>query len=411
MSELQEGWDLVPLSELGVSVRDSISPQSGVTYELWSVPSFAEGCPEIAAGQDIGSAKLSVEVDDVLVCKINPRINRVWRVTERESGLPRIASPEWLVLRARDKSAVSSMYLQYFLSSPRFREWIVSEVTGVTGSHTRAKADGILKQEVPLPPLDEQLRIVGILDDQVSRLNSADSALARTRIQLIALERSSIESAVRLATKDPGSTSLTIADLGRVTSGATPLKSNRGYYTGGNIPWITSGELGQGLVTLPKQYVTESALSETSIKMLPAGSLLVAMYGEGKTRGTVAELGVPATTNQACAAITFLDRYASLKDWVHLVLRVNYFALRTLAAGGVQPNLNLGLIKAIQVPIPQETLREQLLFKTSTITQFRMRMEDELARAEAKSHGLRRSLLQAAFSGELTRKAPEHSDV
>src|SRR5574337_499243 len=123
---MKAGWKTKRLGELGSAVRESAQVFANTEYELWSVPSFASDEPEIAIGKDIGSAKLRVRPNDVLICKINPRINRVWRVREPANGRDQIASTEWLVLRINPDAGLLPSWLIHFVSAPKFRQWIAS---------------------------------------------------------------------------------------------------------------------------------------------------------------------------------------------------------------------------------------------------------------------------------------------
>ncbi len=89
----------------------------------------------------------------------------------------------------------------------------------------------------------------------------------------------------------------TVDQIGEIGTGATPLKSRTDYYLRGTVPWITSGALNSDIINNAQEYITEKALEETNAKLFPAGTLLVAMYGEGKTRGKVSELKIIAATN------------------------------------------------------------------------------------------------------------------
>ncbi len=262
---------------------------------------------------------------------------------------------------------------------------------------TRGRFDAV---RVDVPPIDEQRRIVDLLEDHFSRLDAASRAIADSLVRLKALRDSALLSVVADAQRTGQSETHSLGELARVSSGMTPLRGNKAFYDGGTIPWITSGDLHQGLITKPTQFVAQRALDETSLKIVPAGSLLVAMYGEGKTRGTAAELGLDATTNQACAAITLHE--PDLRAWVRLILDANYTGLRRLAAGGVQPNLNLSLIKAIEVPVPPAETRPMLISRITRIDEARERMKEELLSAQRRGTSLHRSLLTAAFSGRLT---------
>ena len=136
-------------------------------FELYSVPHFSEGYPEIIKGKDVGATKQVVQEGDVLICKINPRINRVWKVT-RHTDYPLIASSEWVIVRNADLNAD---YLTYYFSSPKFRVLINSELTGMGGSLTRAQPKQIRRYSVPVPDKEEQhfvVRNLALLDHLIS---------------------------------------------------------------------------------------------------------------------------------------------------------------------------------------------------------------------------------------------------
>lgn len=150
------------IADINQYVSASINPLSTpeTTYELYSVPSFDSQYPEIIKGSDIGSTKATVEEGDVLICKINPRINRVW-VVKHHTRYPLLASSEWIVVR---NSEIDSNYLKWYFSSPSFRKLIVSQVTGIGGSLTRAQPKQVAKYPVPIPDFSTQKDIASILD-------------------------------------------------------------------------------------------------------------------------------------------------------------------------------------------------------------------------------------------------------
>ncbi|MFM7856117.1 MAG: restriction endonuclease subunit S, partial [Flammeovirgaceae bacterium] len=98
-----------------------------------------------------------------------------------------------------------------------------------------------------------------------------------------------------------------LGEVASIGTGATPLTTNQEYYKEGNIPWITSSATNNLFVNEPELFITEKALTETNCKVYPIGTLVVAMYGQGKTRGQITELNIEAATNQACAAIELIE--------------------------------------------------------------------------------------------------------
>jgi type I restriction enzyme, S subunit len=192
---LPEGWEEHPLSDSIKSIRENASLHDTTTYELWSVPSFKTGQPEIVQGSSIGSGKLSVQPSDVLISKINPRINRVWIVTKTKENLEQVASTEWLVARIPPEHPLLPEYLKAYATSPIFRALITDGTQGVTGSHTRAKTQQILEFPIPLPSLPEQQQIVEILEEQLGRLDAALAVAESVEARSTELRRSLLHAA------------------------------------------------------------------------------------------------------------------------------------------------------------------------------------------------------------------------
>lgn len=193
----------------------------------------------------------------------------------------------------------------------------------------------------------------------------------------------------------------TVGQLADVGTGATPLRSRGDYYEGGSTPWVTSGALNQPFVDQAEEFITALALRQTNAKVFPSGALLVAMYGEGKTRGKVSELRIEAATNQACAALVFRPVAHPCKSWVKLFLETNYDDMRRLSAGGVQPNLNLSLVRDTPVPVPplaeQYRIAAEADRRLSVARELQVQIESNLTRAER----LRQAILKRAFEGKL----------
>jgi type I restriction enzyme S subunit len=193
-----------------------------------------------------------------------------------------------------------------------------------------------------------------------------------------------------------------VGQLAYVGTGATPKRGSPKYYSAGNVPWVTSGAVNNDYVTAATEFVTETALAETNLTVYPKNTLLVAMYGEGKTRGKVSELLIEAATNQAIAALQVVACRAYLK----LALKHNYEAIRLGASGGVQPNLNLDLVRQIVVPLPPAPEQDRIMAEaerqlsdTDTVARA---VEIQLARADR----LRESILKRAFEGKLVLQDP-----
>lgn len=141
----------------------------------------------------------------------------------------------------------------------------------------------------------------------------------------------------------------TLGEIARITSGGTPDRSEPSYW-GGSVPWVTTGEIQFNTITDTVERITEAGLKNSSAKLFPPGTLLMAMYGQGKTRGQVARLGIEASTNQACAAILLNDGHDP--DFYFHYLSSQYYSLRELGNAGTQQNLSGGILKGFEALVP-----------------------------------------------------------
>jgi type I restriction enzyme S subunit len=155
-------------------------------------------------------------------------------------------------------------------------------------------------------------------------------------------------------------TAVKIADFCKTGSGGTPSRSQiERYYEGGSIPWVKSGELRESVINQAAEYVTEAALKESSIKLVPAGAILLAMYGA--TVGRLGVLGIEATTNQAVCHIIPDPKIADTRYVFH-ALSNRVPNLIAMGVGGAQPNINQAKIKELVIPLPP--LPEQIRIAT-----------------------------------------------
>ena len=166
-----ENWFWTDIDSINQYSGVSIDPmkQPDTTFELYSVPSSADDYPKIITGSEIGSTKQSVTKNDVLLCKINPRINRVWKVSQHTDN-ELMASSEWIIIR---NSVINSDYLMFCFRTQYFREFMLSNVSGVGGSLMRAQPKFVKKYPIPIAPIAEQQRIVDRIESWFSKLDEA----------------------------------------------------------------------------------------------------------------------------------------------------------------------------------------------------------------------------------------------
>ncbi len=167
-------------------------------------------------------------------------------------------------------------------------------------------------------------------------------------------------------------------------SGGTPSRQNEERYFDGEIPWVKSGELREEVITKTKEKITNLALLESSAKLVPAGSILLAMYGA--TVGRIAMLGINAATNQAICAIR-PDQSQAETRYVYHALRAKVPNFIAMAVGGAQPNISQSMIRDTMIKLPsieEQRLIANTLDKANAISKKRqesINLIDELLRS------------------------------
>ena len=185
----------------------------------------------------------------------------------------------------------------------------------------------------------------------------------------------------------------TIGDIGSVSSGGTPSRTNSAYW-GGAIPWITTTQIDFNIIADADQFITQDGLRNSPAKLFPSGTLLIAMYGQGKTRGKVAILGIEASTNQACAAISLNNKLEHSYIFHYLINQ--YESIRNLSNIGNQENLNGFIIKSIKIPLPP--LPEQR--SIATVLSDMDELLGMLDRLITKKRDLKQATMQQLLTGK-----------
>jgi type I restriction enzyme S subunit len=176
MMRLPRSWCCASFNSINCYKSKSVNPALNPSnkYELYSVPTFDSGLPEFLKGKEIASTKALVKSNDVLLCKINPHLNRAWVVSHYKKDLVCIASSEWIVFR---NDGLNPQYMQLCFTSPYFKDLMMSNVSGVGGSLTRAQPIYVKKIIVPIPPIAEQQRIVDKVTELFALLDNIQNSL------------------------------------------------------------------------------------------------------------------------------------------------------------------------------------------------------------------------------------------
>jgi type I restriction enzyme S subunit len=143
-----------------------------------------------------------------------------------------------------------------------------------------------------------------------------------------------------------------------ITSGLTPLRSNGDFWKNGEISWLKTEQIGNRHIYETNEYISKNALEQTSIKIIPSNAITIAMYGEGRTRGSVSIIKTPMTTNQACCNVIVDDTKADY-NYIYYFLKTQYNNLRALSSG-VRKNLNSEDIKTFQISVPDLKAQQKI---------------------------------------------------
>lgn len=380
---------IVEVGELMARRNGSVDPSKfpDELFELHSIPAFDAGRPELLHGKQIGSSKQIVQPSDVMISKIVPHIRRS-SVVGSASGARQIASGEWIVFRSE---RIFPHYLRHVLMSDLFHAKFMATVSGVGGSLLRARPAEVAKIKIPLPPLPEQRRIAAILDKADALRAKRHEAIAKLD-QL--LQSVFLEMFGDPATNARGWRVSTIGDECDVGSGSTPSRQVEAYFEG-NIPWVKSTEVNWGTIVETGERVSESGQKAARLRLYPAKTVVVALYGQGTTRGKCALLGIPATMNQACSGISPSKTVNPI--YLFHYLRRCYERLRGESRGGNQENLNLGILKSFELPVPPLELQERF----ARIAAKWDAQNHELFQGADHMDKLFSSLQQRAFAGTL----------
>jgi type I restriction enzyme S subunit len=181
-----------------------------------------------------------------------------------------------------------------------------------------------------------------------------------------------------------------LEQIANVGTGTTPSRGKPEYFLPPSIPWVTSGETSAPFIKHTAERISELALKETSLKIYPIGTLIMAMYGQGKTRGQISELTIEATTNQACAAIVLKLKDEWHRRYIKLHFQKQYDEIREASAGGAQPNLNVGKVKSTLISLPPIEEQRRIVTKVDEL----MALCNQLEQRQNHSNTVHQRLLQ-----------------
>ncbi|MCA9158851.1 MAG: restriction endonuclease subunit S [Planctomycetales bacterium] len=302
------------------------------------------------------------------------------------------------VARFRLSNEIDPSFLYAFLQSPLFINQIPGHDQSLGVPHISPGQVGNIS--IALPTRPEQKRIANVLRTKIDSVAIAGGSAAK-QLEAISLYNASLLCLLFESEDAENWDNRPLEDIAETCSGSTPSRSNSEYFTG-DIPWIKTGELKDADINDAEERISDLALAETSLRRLPVGTLLIAMYGQGQTRGRTGLLRIEATTNQACFAILPRPDLFNTR-FLQLWFRYQYSKLRaeTEGRGGNQPNLNGLFLRKLRVPVPtlsvQESVVRQFENKQNEVNSAVGAAKKQLAAINA----LPAAILRQAFSGQL----------
>lgn len=231
------------------------------------------------------------------------------------------------VNRVRPIGNASPRYLAYILRA--YRDAGIIDIVCNRSTIPHLTAEKLRALRFPSRAPDEQRAIADYLDRETARIDT----LIGEQQRLVEILRERRLTLVRSTVPDPRSGAVSADKLGRRTrigNGSTPFRDNAAFWTDGHIPWLNSAVVNQDRVVTATQFVTEAAVAQCHLPLVPPGSILVALTGQGKTRAAATILGIEATINQHLAYVT-PDRSFWDSDYLNWALTAAYSELRALS--------------------------------------------------------------------------------
>lgn len=415
--EVPGNWVWVKLKTINKDKKRNIDPKNfkDETFELYSVPSFPEGSPEFIKGDEIGSSKQLVNKDEILLCKINPRINRVWKVLNNHGKFRQLASTEWIVIS--ENKAIYSEYLLYLLKSPYFRKLITSNVSGVGGSLTRARPKEVETYPIAVPPIKEQKRIVDKVERLLSKIDEAKRLIEEAK-ETFELRRAAI--------------------LDKAFRGEMMEKSHISRESNANLyeipinwKWKTFGDVAQVCSNLvdPKQYLELPHIAPDNIEKGTGQLLEYQTIEESKVKspkhyfkkGQILYSKIRPYLSKVIIAefegLCSADMYPIETDldakYLFWYMLSPFFVEKASTAGSrsVLPKINKKELGNIPIPVPPKETQKKIVRIIESALSREKQTIGYLESIVGLMEKIKQSILSKAFRGELGTNDPDEESA
>jgi type I restriction enzyme, S subunit len=388
---------VVPVGELMVSRGGSVNPLNfpDEDFDLYSIPAFDAGKPEVTVGADIGSTKQVVQPNDVLLSKIVPHIRRAW-VVGADRGRRLIGSGEWIVFRSK---RVWPDYLRHVLVGDPFHQQFMQTVSGVGGSLLRARPAFVAGISIPLPPLEEQRRIAAILDQAETLRTQRRAALAQLDSLTQALFLDMFGDPVANDRGWPESP--TLGEVADIASGVTKGRNLDGKVTR-ELPYLAVANVQDKSLRLDGVKTIEATEDEIRRYLLRKNDLLLTEGGDPDKlgRGTLWNDELPECIHQNHIFRVRLTKELLTPlflNWIVGSARGKKYFLRSAKQTTGIASINMTQLKGFPLLVPPLALQQTFATRIQAIESLKTTHRTALTELDA----LFASLQQRAFAGEL----------
>ena len=325
---------------------ESINPSKtpDIVFEMYSVPIYETGHPEYLRGDEIASNKVVVQKNDILLCKINPRINRVWIVAD-ESEKTNIASSEWIVIRNNE---YNPEFLAWYFKSPKFQKLMTSEVTGIGGSLTRAQPKCVAEYPVPILNRGKQDEIVRILNKCKSIIELRKQEISRlddiVRARFVEMFGDPISNPYRYD-KVP------LSELADIKIGPFGSLLHKEDYIEGGHPLLNPSHIADGkILSDDKLTISDEKYEELSAYQLKTGDVVMGRRGEMGRCAVVPRDGFLCGTG----SLLIRTKGEITADYIQKIISFPSFkkSIEDMAVGQTMPNLNVPIVSRFQIIKP-----------------------------------------------------------
>lgn len=390
--------DLQPLANIASIPKGPLNPSKYPEEEfiLYSLPAYDSGHPHRARGVTIKSSKTLVQKGDVLVSKLNPRIPRVWLV-EQPSDHRSISSTEFIPFRILDADRYDAQFLAFVMLAPQFIGELALQVRSSTGSHQRVRPADVLKKKIPVPPLEEQRRLVARIKECMERVEEIERLRSEANAEREAAARSFFYETYEslLASYQ----TVKLSSLGKAMGGGTPSKKRNDFWDG-EVPWVSPKDMKFPIIKTSRLKITKTALNGSAAKLIPSGSVLFVVRGMILAHTLpVAINEIPVAINQDMKAI--VPNEAVQSEFLSLMIKGAERKLLTQVEIAGHGTRRLQTEHWLNLQIPkltsdeQHRIVDQMHRFSSALSEIREQQSDPNI-----SH-LRDAILSRAFSGEL----------